>query len=184
VTASPRADQPAERIHVVQGECRATDDPKVVLATILGSCVSACMHDTAARVGGMNHFLLPDGADDSNGASLRYGAYAMELLVNRLLTLGARRDRLEAKLFGGARLIQGLTDIGMKNSAFAQRYLRREGIRFSGGNTGGTHARRIQFWPVSGRVRQLLLTRRQDQIPDAPTIQQSEKAEFGAVEYF
>jgi chemotaxis protein CheD len=81
----------------------------------------------------------------------------MELLVNDLLRHGARRDRLEAKLFGGARMVDGLTDVGAQNAAFAERFLKDEGIHYVGGSLRGEHARRVQFWPASGRGRQLLL---------------------------
>ena len=157
MTARPQARVAERWIHLLQGECQVTDDPCVGITTTLGSCVAACMRDPVALVGGMNHFLLPecDGADDST--SLRYGANAMELLVNGLLRAGARRERLETKLFGGGRLADGLVDIGARNADFARQYLHREGIRLLGGSVRGTHARRIQFWPVSGRVRQLAL---------------------------
>src|SRR5215469_6390186 len=148
----------SKRLNLIQGECRVSAEPSLMLTTVLGSCVAACLHDPAANVGGMNHFLLPDGNGDDPGA-LRYGAYAMELLVNGLLTLGAQRERLRAKLFGGARLSPGLTDIGHHNIVFARNYLRQEGIRYSGGSTGGVLARKIQFWPHSGRARQALLPR-------------------------
>jgi chemotaxis protein CheD len=144
-------------IHLLQGECRVTGDPTAVLATTLGSCVAACIRDPIARVGGMNHFLLPESREGL--VSLRYGAFAMELLINGLLSKGARRDRMEAKLFGGGRLSNGLADIGGANAAFAREFLDREGIDFAGGSLGGALARRIQFWPVSGRARQQTLAR-------------------------
>ena len=147
-------------VHVVQGEHYVTDDPEVVVTTILGSCVAACLRDPIAGVGGMNHFLLPGGDARKNASdSVRYGVHAMELLVNALLTMGARRDRLEAKLFGGARLITGLTDVGELNAAFAEDFLRREGLNHVGGSLRGDAGRRIQFWPVSGRARQVLLAK-------------------------
>jgi len=142
-------------IHLHQGECRISEDARVVLTTMLGSCIAACLHDPVAGVGGMNHFLLPDTEETDRSASLRYGAYAMELLVNGLLSIGARRERLQAKLFGGGQMADGLTDIGEKNAKFAEQYLKREKIPLMGGSTRGRDARRIQFWPVSGRVRQL-----------------------------
>jgi chemotaxis receptor (MCP) glutamine deamidase CheD len=95
------------RIHIVQGEQAVSEDPDVVITTLLGSCVSACMRDPAAGVGGLNHFLLPGDASGSDGDALRQVVHAMELLVNALLRQGARRDRLEAKLFGGANLMSG-----------------------------------------------------------------------------
>ncbi|ESR24223.1 chemotaxis protein CheD [Lutibaculum baratangense] len=153
------------RVHVVQGEYHVTDDPSIVLTTILGSCVAACMRDPVAGVGGMNHFLLPDGGTSSSGPeALRYGVHSMELLVNGLLKRGARRDRLETRLFGGARMVQGLTDIGEKNGSFAVEFLRREGLAYLGGSLGGTHGRRVQFWPVAGRMRQMMVGREEERI--------------------
>lgn len=146
------------RVHLVQGEYHVTNDSEVVLATILGSCVAACLYDPLARVGGMNHFLLPDDSGCGRGGdATRYGVHAMELLINGLLRHGARRECLEAKLFGGARMLDGLTDVGAQNAAFAERFLSRERISLTGGSLRGEQGRRVQFWPVSGRVRQLLL---------------------------
>lgn len=142
------------KVHVIQGEFHVSDVPDVVMTTILGSCVAACMRDPVAGVGGMNHFLLP-GADGDEG--LRYGVQSMELLVNALLRRGARRERLEVKLFGGARLFDGLSDVGAQNAAFAERFLRDEGLAYAGGSLGGDRPRRIQYWPVGGRARQALL---------------------------
>jgi len=142
------------KAHVIQGEYRVSSDPELVLTTILGSCVAACIRDPVVGVGGMNHFLLP-GDDGSSG--LRYGVQSMELLVNALLRRGARRDRLEVKLFGGARLIDGLTDVGTQNAGFAERFVRDEGLIHAGGSLRGDRARRIQYWPVSGRARQVFL---------------------------
>jgi chemotaxis protein CheD len=146
------------RINVVQGEFQVTADPMVVFTTLLGSCVAACLRDPVTGVGGMNHFLLPgDDREGAGGDSLRYGVHSMELLVNGLLRLGARRDRLEGKLFGGARLLRGLTDIGESNSAFAENFFRREGIRLAGSSLRGEQGRRVQYWPSSGRARLMAL---------------------------
>ncbi len=141
------------KVHVIQGEFHVSDED-VVMTTILGSCVAACMRDPVARIGGMNHFLLPGATGDEG---LRYGVQAMELLVNALLRKGARRDRLEVKLFGGAHLFDGLSDVGSQNSNFAERFVRDEGLSYVGGSLRGDRARRIQFWPISGRARQILL---------------------------
>jgi chemotaxis protein CheD len=147
-----------KRIHIIQGEYRVVDDPDTVLATVLGSCVAACLRDAEAGVGGMNHFLLPGDMGGSRGDAERYGVHLMELLVNGLLKKGARRDRLEGKLFGGARMMEGLSDIGAKNAAFAKRFLQNEGIRLVAENLGGDRGRRIEYSPVSGRARQSLLS--------------------------
>lgn len=148
------------RITIIQGEYRVTDDPNVYFTTILGSCVSACIRDPEARVGGLNHFLLPGDAERaaSGKDSERYGVYLMELLINGLMQKGARRGRLEAKLFGGARTMSGLSDIGALNRSFAEDFLHNEGIRIVGGNLGGDKGRRIEYWPVTGRARQILLS--------------------------
>jgi chemotaxis protein CheD len=161
------------RIHVVQGEQHVESDPNAMLTTILGSCIAACMWDQVRGIGGMNHFLLPGEENQtsepgSTGSSARYGVHAMELLVNALLRRGARRESLQAKLFGGGRMIRGLTDIGEMNATFAERFLKAEGIPVAGGSLRGNQGRRIQFWPASGRARQVLLR------PDTVTVFQTE----------
>jgi chemotaxis protein CheD len=149
--------QTGERMKVViQGEFLVSSDPQDVLSTILGSCVAAFMRDPVAGVGGLNHFLLP-GNDPDDRNAMKYGLNAMELLINTLIRNGARRDRLEAKLFGGGRMVPGLTDIGAANGRFAEDFLRREGIRYLGGSLGGDHGRKIRVWPVSGQVQQMKL---------------------------
>jgi chemotaxis protein CheD len=167
--APPDTPGAERRINIVQGEQHVDKDPKVVLTTILGSCVAACLYDPVAAIGGMNHFLLPGarhGSDQVNHGSnaMRYGAYSMELLVNGLLREGAVRNRLRAKLFGGARMLKGLTDVGNLNAAFAERFLHEEGITLIGGSLRGERGRRIQFWPASGRVQQIAFGAEQDSI--------------------
>ncbi len=144
------------RINIVQGEYYVSGDANLAITTLLGSCVAACINDPVAKVGGMNHFLLP-GEDTSSPLVARHGVHLMELLINGLLKLGAARHRLEAKLFGGARTMHGLGDYGAENARFAQEFLRREGIAIAGGSLGGESGRRIQFWPATGRVRQKLV---------------------------
>ena len=144
------------RINIVQGEYHVSGDAALSITTLLGSCVAACLHDPAAGVGGMNHFLLP-GDEAASPLVARHGVHLMELLINGLLKKGASRHRLEAKLFGGARTMQGLGDIGASNARFAQEFLKREGIAVTGGSLGGETGRRIQFWPASGRVMQKLV---------------------------
>lgn len=153
MTVRDAASAPPVRIHVGQGEHQVSSDPDVMLTTILGSCVAMCLSDRRAGVGGMNHFLLPE-AHAGAESCRRYGAYAMEILINDVLKAGGRRDRLEAKLFGGGRMFDTLQDVGQVNAAFAERYLRDEGVPVIGGSLRGAGARRIQFWPVSGRALQ------------------------------
>ncbi|MBF9031124.1 chemotaxis protein CheD [Rhodobacterales bacterium HKCCE3408] len=147
-------------ITVVQGEYRISREPDVAFTTILGSCVAACICDPGAGIGGLNHFLLP-GDDRSGSVELKYGSMAMELLINALLKEGARRQALEVKLFGGARISAHLSDIGSKNIAFARDYVRREGFPVVSESLGGTQARRLHFTPVTGHVRMMLVARTQ-----------------------
>lgn len=156
-------------LHVMQGACLASSSPDEILTTILGSCVCTCLCDPVAAVGGMNHFLLPTaGFEDSR--QLRYGLHAMELLINALLKRGASRQRLEAKLFGGATMSAQLGAIGKENADFALRYLAAEGIACTGKSLGGTHARRIRFWPTTGRAQQLFLGAHDDLPVEQPQI--------------
>lgn len=146
-------------LHIGQGEHQVSSEAGVAITTILGSCIAACIRDPVAGVGGMNHFLLPEGdaAADSD-AGRRYGVNAMERLINSLLVAGARRERLEAKLFGGASMFDRLRNIGADNAAFAHRFLSAEGIAVVGGDTGGDKARRIRYWPTTGQAQQKLLS--------------------------
>lgn len=144
-------------INVIQGDFVISEDPEAVLTTVLGSCVAVCLFDPTRKIGGLNHFLLP-GREGLEGANVRYGAYAMELLINGLLKGGACKARLRAKFFGGASMIGNMRDIGASNAAFARKFLADEDIPCIAESVGGNSARRIRFWPTTGRVRQLLVT--------------------------
>lgn len=130
-------------IHLIEGEYCVTGEPDVTLTTLLGSCVAACVWDPRAAIGGMNHFLLPGGADgvretsDANSGADPCAGHLMELLLAGLLERGARRGRMRAKLFGGAWTLAGATDVGERNAQFARRFLAREQIRMVGGQLRG-----------------------------------------------
>lgn len=144
------------RVNVMQGMTFVTDDPTVVLTTVLGSCIACCLHDPRARIGGMNHFLLSEprhGRFRDEGEAERYGVYAMELLVNEMLKRGASRSRLRAHLYGGANLHAGMRAIGTDNGRFAQAFLVKDGIELSQANIGGSLPRRVDFRPAAGQVR-------------------------------
>ena len=143
--------------HVIQGEYFVSDDPSIVLTTILGSCVATCLCDPVARVGGINHFLLPNG-DGKDGMEFRYGILSMELLVNGLLKMGASKSRLEAKIFGGAAMNNGLARIGESNSQFAVSYLSNENIKCLSKSLGGINARRVRYVPTTGQAQQMLVS--------------------------
>ena len=155
MNASP-SNMEARPLHISQGEYATSDGSGRPISTILGSCIATCLHDPEARVGGMNHFLLPE-ANGSSAPAASFGINAMELLINDLIKKGADRNRLTAKVFGGARMIAGLSDVGAKNAEFVLQFLKAEGIPCTGQSLGGTQARRIQFWPDDGRARQKLV---------------------------
>lgn len=126
-------------------------DDDVSIVTVLGSCVAACIRDAQSGLGGMNHFMLPDGAaDGSSGA--RYGSFSMELLINGLLKRGARRERLEAKVFGGGNVLKGFTSnpVGTRNSEFVLEYLKIEGIPIVAQDLLGIHPRKVCYFPGTG----------------------------------
>lgn len=127
----------------------------VMLDTVLGSCISACLYDPEAGIGGMNHFMLPNGADPENPTSTRYGVYAMELLINDLMKLGAHRDRLMAKIFGGGHVLkirESLDGVPQRNIDFVRTFLATERIEVVNEDVGGYHPRRVLFYTNTGKV--------------------------------
>ncbi|HWW04619.1 chemoreceptor glutamine deamidase CheD [Collimonas sp.] len=170
-------------VKLLPNEYYVTPDD-MVLSTVLGSCVAACVRDSTAGVGGMNHFMLPDdgGAGGSSGsgsgstggsASMRYGAYAMEMLLNELLKAGARRERLEAKVFGGGAVLANMTmlNIGDRNADFVLRYLQMEQVRVTAQDLRGSLPRRISYFPRSGKV----MVRKLHRINEAVQVQRDEQ---------
>jgi chemotaxis protein CheD len=149
---------------ILPGEYFVTRNDEVI-TTVLGSCISACMRDPVLGCGGMNHFMLPEDLtngssswlDPAVGLATRYGSFAMESLINDLLKLGARRERLEVKLTGGGRILASMTDVGSRNIEFARRWLSLEGLQIAGEDVGESHARRVQYFPATGRVRMFRL---------------------------
>jgi chemotaxis protein CheD len=141
---------------VHQGDCLVSGDNDLTYSTVLGSCISACVRDTSANVGGMNHFLLAEqsgSAKDRYGASARYGAFAMEQLINQVLSKGSgRKSNLEIKVFGGGLINPALTDVGAKNIQFVRDFLANEGYVLDKEDLGGKYARRVMFKPHSGRA--------------------------------
>lgn len=157
-----------DAVKILPGEYYVTARDMLIV-TVLGSCVSVCLRDRANGVGGMNHFMLPgSGAEsDSLSRSSRYGVCAMELLISQVLRAGGRRDRLEAKIFGGGSVLAGfdIIDVGRRNTEFALEYLRRECIPVVAQDLLGTYPRKIYYFPGSGRVlMKKLLSRHNDTI--------------------
>lgn len=130
------------------------------ITTVLGSCIAACIRDPQAAIGGMNHFMLPEEAQhgrgdwrEAVGLATRYGSYAMESLINGLLKLGARRERLEVKLFGGGQVLDVAIPVGLRNIEFARRWLGTEGLPVIAQDVGGKTPRRIVYFPATGTVK-------------------------------
>ncbi len=148
-----RAEGRGPNINITQGEYAVSEHANGVITTILGSCIATCIWDPVRKVGGMNHILVAR-SQTSLGVNDYAGINAMELLINGLARLGADRARLNAKVFGGARMIDGLSDIGNSNANFILEYLTAEGIPCLGKSLGGSAARQIRFFPAEGRVMQ------------------------------
>lgn len=132
-------------LHVVQGAVGVTDDPSVVYTALLGSCVAVCAHDTVAGLGGMAHFQFPGAGGDS-----RFGGVAVDDLIQRLKTLGAQPGRLSVKLFGGARMHEGLHEMGGRNVDFVQKLLADMAVQVVDCDLGKDAVRRITYRPCSG----------------------------------
>jgi chemotaxis protein CheD len=128
---------------------------EALLVTVLGSCVAACVRDSDSGIGGMNHFMLPDdGGRSTVGSSARYGTYAMEVLINHLLKMGARRNRLEAKVFGGGAVMASLasSNVGARNAEFVLDFLKTEKIPIVAKDLLDSYPRKVYYFPHTGRV--------------------------------
>jgi chemotaxis protein CheD len=147
-------------VKVFPGEFCVTRQPDEILVTVLGSCVAACIRDPVVGVGGMNHFMLAksrSGGWGSDQQSARFGNFAMEKLINELIKAGGTRERMEIKVFGGGNVIDASTAVGSDNAEFVLRYLEAEGLRCMAQDLGGSHPRRIHYYPTTGRVVRRLL---------------------------
>ena len=138
-----------EAVKILPGEYFVADDD-LLITTTLGSCIAACLWDRQAQIGGMNHFMLPEGQGDSG----RYGSYAMELLINQLLKRGATRGTLEAKIFGGGAVISGMNSInvGERNTQFVTHYLATERIPIVSKDVMDIYPRKVCFLAKSGKA--------------------------------
>lgn len=156
-------------VRILPGEYHATDQD-AVMSTVLGSCVSVCLHDPRNRVGGMNHFMLPGrglNQAEQDAESPRYGSHAMDLLIRHLIELGGDAAGFEAKVFGAGRVMQAMTDIGRHNADFAIRYLESKKIRVAAVDVGDIYPRKIFFESATGKV---LVRKLREQMPDQETL--------------
>lgn len=145
---------------LLPGEYYVTAENEMI-TTVLGSCVSACIRDVISGIGGMNHFMLPEtskerlrGSDEAIvGTAMRYGNYAMEHLINTILQYGGKRKNLEVKLFGGGKIIATLSDVGSRNIEFVLDYVDMEALKLVAHDLGDIYPRKVNFYPLTGRVR-------------------------------
>ncbi len=167
---------PHEIAVILPGEYFLSDTPMVVY-TVLGSCISVCLRDPQAGVGGMNHFMLaaPSGKNDNDSwaESGRYGSYAMEMLINGILSRGGHRNRLEAKVFGGGKIYDGSMDVGAKNAAWALDYLAQEGMPPMKADVGDVCPRKVYYFTDSGKV----LLKKLDRVQSQTIVQQEQQYE-------
>ncbi|MEO8057821.1 MAG: chemoreceptor glutamine deamidase CheD [Burkholderiales bacterium] len=138
-----------EAVKVLPGEYFVYNED-ILIMTTLGSCIAACLWDRQAKIGGMNHFMLPEGAGESG----RYGSFAMELLINEMIKLGATRSSMEAKVFGGGQVISGMNsmNVGERNTAFVFDYLKAERIQVVSKDVLDIYPRKVCFLPASGKA--------------------------------
>lgn len=153
---------------ILPGEFYVTAHGEMI-ATVLGSCISACVRDVKLGIGGMNHFMLPvqnehsteQWGSDVNTSETRYGNWAMEYLLNTLYKLGCSKRNLEVKLFGGGQVLASMTDVGQRNILFAYDFLRKEGLNIKAADVGDVYSRKVLFFPDTGsvKVRRITMTK-------------------------
>lgn len=143
-------------VRIVPGELFVTPHDESI-STILGTSLSVCLRDPVLRIGGMNHFILPIRIDEATGIpardtqeALRYGRSVMERLLREVVKLGACRERLKAKMYGGGRHMQPGNDAAESTIAFARRYLREQGVPLVAEKLGAGYPRRLVYFPSSG----------------------------------
>ena len=163
-------------VYIAQGEDAVGMQTDLAVNTILGSCISICLWDPVAGVGGINHLLLPEMRQGGNQMNTM-GAVAMDRLINKMMPLGAVRPRLRGKLFGGSSMLSGRTDIGARNAIFGRTYLLNEGIPCDAESLGGCKARKLRFWPATGVAKMKF-------VEEAPTLAPPKREVTNDVELF
>lgn len=149
-------------VKVKPGEFYVAND-EVVITTVLGSCISACVFDDEMKLGGLNHFMLPNIPGQTEIRCLRYGLFAMEQLINEMMKLGCTRQRMQVKVTGGGDMLGGDVNIGEQNIAFIQQYLLDEKLQLVSQDVGGDRARKVAYFPTTGRMLVNKLSHRDDQ---------------------
>lgn len=149
-----------EMVKILPGEFYATRSNEII-ATVLGSCISVCIRDVSARIGGMNHFMLPENKNTDDDAwkynkidkAARYGSDAMEHLINEILKYGGKKSNFEIKICGGGQILKNMSDIGRKNIDFIHEYLKTEGLPITSEDLGTIYPRKVRYFPMTGILR-------------------------------
>ena len=164
-------------VKVLPGEYFVASE-NLAIVTVLGSCIAACLWDTRMQVGGMNHFMLPD--SESSESSGRYGSYAMELLINEMLKLGARRESMQAKIFGGGQVMHNFTtmNVGERNTEFVKQYLHTERIPLVSEDVLDIYPRKVVYFPATGKA---MVKRLAHAHPDSMVAQEVQRGNAAAV---
>lgn len=144
---------------ILPGEYYVSNKDEVI-TTVLGSCISACICDPVLKIGGMNHFMLPESEGNASrwgktdvSVTNRYGNHAMESLINDILALGGEKNRLEVKVFGGGKILEAMTDIGKRNIDFVKAYLLTERLKIMAEDVAENFPRKVNYYPATGKVR-------------------------------
>jgi chemotaxis protein CheD len=139
-------------------DCRIADSPSQVLATYaLGSCIGLVVHDAAAGVGGLLHFMLPDsGLDPVRGHNnpWTFADTGIPRLFQDVYARGASKRRLVVRAVGGAAMIEPATgfDIGRRNYLAMRKILWKAGVLLHGEVVGGTRSRTVHLEIGSGKL--------------------------------
>jgi chemotaxis protein CheD len=181
----------SDAVKILPGEYFACSD-NTMIVTVLGSCVSVCLRDPITRISGMNHFLLPANKDELNfnSESARYGVYAMEVLVNHLIKLGASKSRLQAKVFGGGNVLKQLrqNSVGEQNVSFVEDYLATEKFKVVARDLLGEFPRKVYFFPLTGEVKvRKLKSRHNSTIVERETeyrVKVNQTPAYGDIDFF
>jgi len=146
-------------VKILPGEYYVTACDELIITT-LGSCISACIRDRIRGIGGMNHFMLPSQTlncetwnDPRVSLANRYGNYAMENLINDIVKNGGKKNNLEVKIFGGGKILNHMTDIGLRNINFIEEYILTEQLNLVAKDVGNDYPRKIIYYPADGVVK-------------------------------
>jgi chemotaxis protein CheD len=146
------------RVIINVAEGRVSNDPSDVLATYsLGSCIGVCLYDAVAHVGGLLHYQLPSSMMDVKRAEqspMMFADTGMNILMRKMVALGAEKKRMKVKLAGGAAMDNGPKgfDIGKRNHLAIKKILWQNGMFLDAEDVGGSSPRNLYMNVANGVV--------------------------------